>query len=55
MKRTRKKNNYAADLIRLMPHFHYHGAWAGEHQQNNKNEALIYAAIIYTAIIYRAY
>lgn len=50
MKSTQKKNNYGADLIRLMRHFHYHGAWADEHQQNNKNGALVY-----TAIIYRAY
>lgn len=30
-------------------HVHYRGAWADEHQQNNKNRGLIYRAIIYRA------
>lgn len=30
-------------------HVHYRGAWADEHQQNNKNRGLISRAIIYRA------
>lgn len=51
MKSTRKKKKQLECRLDMADaHVHYRGAWADEHQQNNKNSGRIH-----TAIIYRAY
>lgn len=54
MKCTQKKNQKKQKQLQRRldmadAHIHYHGAWADEHQQNNKTRGLISRAIIYRA------
>lgn len=49
MKHTQKITITVQRLDTAEAHFHYRGAWADEHQQNNKNGALIYRSVIYRA------
>lgn len=51
MKRTQRKTKKQLQgrLDMADAQVHYRGAWADEHQQNNKNGGLIYRANVYRA------